>query len=101
MSTDAKVKFQSLTPCTDWFYIGEDTSTGKLVIFRVAAWALRPDGDVVGMIAAYSARTAENEARLVTAPSIGGSYYHRDSLTEDQIKQAADGARPDHWPRRA
>ena len=99
MSTHEKVKILSLTPCTDWFYIGEDASTGKLVIFRVAAWALRSDGDVVGMIAAATARTVENEARLVTPPPIGGSYYHRDSLTADQIKQAADGARPDHWPR--
>lgn len=99
MSTDDHSKIQSLSPCNDWFYIEEGASAGKDNIYRVAAWALRTDGQVIGMIAAASAHTEENVPRLVTPPQLGGAYFHRDSLTPDQIKQAADGARLPRWSR--
>lgn len=84
---------ESLTPCQDWFYVADD-GTGKVIVFRVAAWALQIDGQVVGLISASSAKTPDNVARLVAPPPIGGMYLHRDSLSESQVKQANEGAKP-------
>lgn len=65
-------KIQSLTPCHDWFYVA-DGGAGKDIIFRVAAWALLSDGQVIGMIAVSAATTDQNIARLVAPPPIGGT----------------------------
>lgn len=85
-------KIQNLSPCDGWFYVAHDD--GKDIIFRVAAWAVRDDGQVVGMISASGAVTDEKIPRLVTPPSIGGMYLHRDSLSDSQLKQAVEGSKP-------
>jgi hypothetical protein len=88
MSSD--IRFTSLCPCADWFY----TATGSQdepIVFRVAAWALQDNGDVIGLVSASSATTNANVSRLVGPPPIGGRYVHESQLTPQQRERAALG----------
>lgn len=69
-----------ITPCVDWFYVAPD------VIFRVAAWALYGNGDVVGLVSA-GAVTEEKQAMLISPPPIGGTYLHESKLSIEQKLQ--------------
>ncbi len=78
---------KSLTPCNDWYFVAKGTRDEDIV-FRVAAWALLQNSDVIGLISASGAGTETNVARLVAPPPIKGMYIAGDQLTPSQRGQA-------------
>jgi hypothetical protein len=67
-------KIAQIAPCNGWIFRHRGVDN-RDVNHPVAAWALLDNGDVIGLIPASDATTANNEARLVAPPPVGGTYH--------------------------
>ncbi|CAG9235939.1 hypothetical protein PSP6_690105 [Paraburkholderia tropica] len=79
------------TPATDWYFVHKGASdSAPPVVYQVAAWGQKENGEVVGLVGAFGADQAkEGKApHLVTVPPVAGSYLHREQLTGDEVLQA-------------
>ncbi|WPN56700.1 hypothetical protein [Pseudomonas sp. P9_31] len=75
-----------IIPCNDWYYVGfpDDDSS---ILEPIAAWALRSDGTVIGLINEYKQHEGEHTVQLVPAsPSQEvGAYAHVTQLNNAQL----------------
>lgn len=73
-----------ITPCEDWFFVCSPSDGGE-VVERVAAWALRADGTVVGLVNNFRNQAPGSTAELVPASANDddepGQYTHLNDLT--------------------
>jgi len=77
--------YKQIIPAEDWFFVSKDTG-GKIVVFRVAAWALQEDGgDVVGLVGHVTSEP-NRTPRLIPVPPDGGLYKHLSELTISELK---------------
>jgi hypothetical protein len=85
---------KNIVPCDGWYFTAPAPSEHESpIVFKVAAWALYENGDVVGLVNASGATTRENVGRLVAPPPIKGSYRSEDQLNTEQ--RTAAGSRID------
>ena len=83
------MKIQNISACSGWFFCGKGARSEDIVL-RVAAWGVRENGEVVGLIAAANAVTGDNVPRLAEPPSgIKGIYLPEEKLTHNQKVRAA------------
>lgn len=64
---------------TGWVFRHEDPA-GRPIVYAVAVWAMRDDGNVVGLISLGG--TDEN--RLFEVPPVKGRYLRDDELTDEE-----------------
>jgi hypothetical protein len=73
-----------ITPATDWFFIHPSESGETPIAHPIAAWALQPNGDVVGLIGNDPA-IARGLPKLAMVPSVpGGAYKHISAMTDKE-----------------
>jgi hypothetical protein len=76
-------KIVQITPCVDWFYVGNSEGVGD-VVCRVAAWALYEDGVVLGLVSENVEVSASEAPQLNIPPEYPGEYLHVTQLTKWQ-----------------
>ncbi len=80
------VKFSSIIPAEDWFFVFKDNQ-GNPVVNRIAVWAMNENSEVIGLIGGIDVRGSENKTqRLVSVPPVSGLYLHKDELSSDELK---------------
>ena len=88
-------KIVQITPCTGWFYVADSSDPRSGGVFEpVAAWALREDGSVVGLINDGRDSNQIGGAYLVPATAQDacdpiGEYLHESQL--DDLQEIAAG----------
>ena len=81
--TESKLpRYVSLVPANDWYFVHEGTTPDRRrVLHRVAVWAQREDGSVIGLISVEKMQDGPHQVpRLVEPPPIEGGYLHEDQL---------------------
>jgi hypothetical protein len=79
------MKYISMIPATDWFFVHKNSGVGpQYFVNHLAAWALTDEGESVGLLPASDpALKGQTSAKLVEPPPIEGEYIHKDRLTAD------------------
>jgi hypothetical protein len=82
--------FQSIIPAVDWFFSHDGVDPADPpVVHRLAAWGMTEDGDVIGLISAFSKEPGSNlprAARLNAVPPVPGWYKHASDLTQAELE---------------
>lgn len=81
-------KYITVTPCDNWFFVHAGNPQ-RPVVYRVAAWAQRSNGEVIGLTGAgngHSGTHASNYVvpKLVTLPPGKGDFRHLDELNDNE-----------------
>jgi hypothetical protein len=81
--------YKTIIPATDWFFV--HTGHKEPVVWPLAAWALKENGETVGLIGAFGKEQAENNETpsLSAVASAPGRYLHRSQLTQQERELAA------------
>lgn len=79
--------YKQIIPATDWFHVEYKKTQNNLCMYRIVAWGLTEEGQVIGLISVNGSQQNDGlnnkMARLVTVPPTGGGMYkHRDELSE-------------------
>jgi hypothetical protein len=83
------MKIQNVSACSGWYFCGKGVR-GEDIVLKIAAWGIRENGEVVGLIAAVNAVTGDNIPRLAEPPAgIKGTYQPEEKLTHGQKVKAA------------
>ena len=79
--------YKQIIPATDWYFRHDNVSgvTGKSTLYQLAAWALKENGEVVGLV---TVRDDNGRPKLVTPPPVPGDYLHKEQLTDDEKEWA-------------
>lgn len=78
------MNYKQIIPATDWYFChATDLKNQPVVVYQLAAWALKDDGSITGLVTIYDPK--EGRAKLVTPPPVKGSYLHKEQLTEEEI----------------
>ncbi len=84
-----------------WYFVFQKTSgPGYPAIFsRVILWQRYENNEVIGLIAAEGTTNDEGTIvnRLVTPPSVSGSYLHWDEMSEADREAALSQCRPGYF----
>jgi len=83
--------YTAIIPATDWFFAHKRVNEQEPpVVWNLAAWGLKGDGDVIGLIGAFGPQHAEERKtpHLVSVPPVAGAYLHRSQLTDGEFEQA-------------
>ena len=67
-------EYVSISQAVDWFWVDPDS-----IVYRVAVWATRTDGKVVGLLPVLT-----EGALLTPPPPIKGIYKHESELTAEE-----------------
>jgi len=84
--------YKTIIPATDWYFSHPRVNDKEPpVVWRLAAWGLKEDGEVIGLVGAFGPdHAAEGKApHLVSIPKVPGAYLHRSQLTDIELQQAA------------
>ncbi|WP_394745546.1 methionyl-tRNA formyltransferase [Shigella flexneri] len=75
--------YKQIIPAIDWYFRHDNVSgvTGKSTLYQLAAWALKENGEVVGLV---TVRDDNGRSKLVTPPPVPGDYLHKEQLTDDE-----------------
>ena len=78
----SNTSYKQIIPATDWYFRHDNVSgvAGKSTVYQLAAWALKENGEVVGLV---TVRDDNGRPKLVTPPPVPGDYLHKEQLTED------------------
>lgn len=96
----SNTSYKQIIPATDWYFRHDNVSgvAGKSTVYQLAAWALKENGEVVGLV---TVRDDNGRPKLVTPPPVPGDYLHKERkrlartvliFTEksDQLSRATD-----------
>lgn len=82
--------YTSIIPATDWCFVHNGESE-KLppVVWRLAAWGVNSDGNVIGLIGAFGEQQGASgkTPSLSSVPTVAGRYLHREQLNEMENEQ--------------
>ncbi|HDV8014480.1 TPA: methionyl-tRNA formyltransferase [Escherichia coli] len=83
----SNTSYKQIIPATDWYFRHENVSgvAGKSTVYQLAAWALKENGEVVGLV---TVRDDNGRPKLVTPPPVLGDYLHKEQLTDDEKEWA-------------
>lgn len=85
--------YRQLSPADGWHFVSKDETSGKPIVFTLAAWALVEDGSaVIGLVGEVPGGGPNREsssynmmARLVAVPPIEGVYKHISGMTSAEL----------------
>ncbi len=79
----SNTSYKQIIPATDWYFRHDNVSgvAGKSTVYQLAAWALKENGEVVGLV---TVRDDNGRPKLVTPPPVPGDYLHKEQLTDDE-----------------
>ncbi|MCS3459119.1 hypothetical protein [Aeromonas sp. BIGb0445] len=81
MSNNNEQGYKQIMPADGWHFRHETAQqNGDFVMYRLAAWALTHDGNVIGLVAANF--QDQQPQRLFSVPPVPGVYKHADELTK-------------------
>ncbi|MFK0665720.1 hypothetical protein [Aeromonas salmonicida] len=81
MSASNEQGFKQIMPADGWYFRHETAQqNGDFVMYRLAAWALTHDGNVIGLVAANF--QDQQPQRLFGVPPVPGVYKHAEELTK-------------------
>lgn len=66
--------YVSISQAVEWFWVDPDR-----IVFRVAVWAARADGEVVGLLPVLN-----EGALLAPPPNYEGTYRHKSELSDEE-----------------
>ncbi|EBD0388393.1 methionyl-tRNA formyltransferase [Salmonella enterica] len=83
----SNTSYKQIIPATDWYFRHDNVSgvAGKSTLYQLAAWALKENGEVVGLV---TVRDDNGRPKLVTPPTVPGDYLHKEQLTDDEKEWA-------------
>ncbi|EBS0579461.1 methionyl-tRNA formyltransferase [Salmonella enterica subsp. enterica serovar Enteritidis] len=83
----SNTSYKQIIPATDWYFRHDNVSgvAGKSTVYQLAAWALKENGEVVGLV---TVRDDNGRPELVTPPPVPGDYLHKEQLTDDEKEWA-------------
>lgn len=83
----SNTSYKQIIPATDWYFRHDNVSgvAGKSTVYQLAAWALKENGEVVGLV---TVRDDNGRPKLVTPPPVSGDYLHKEQLTDDEKEWA-------------
>ncbi|HBD4972981.1 TPA: methionyl-tRNA formyltransferase [Escherichia coli] len=83
----SNTSYKQIIPATDWYFRHDNVSgvAGKSTVYQLAAWALKENGEVVGLV---TVRDDNGRPKLVTPPAVPGDYLHKEQLTDDEKEWA-------------
>ncbi|ELU3374160.1 methionyl-tRNA formyltransferase [Escherichia coli] len=83
----SNTSYKQIIPATDWYFRHDNVSgvAGKSTVYQLAAWALKENGEVVGLV---TVRDDNGRPKLVTPPPVPGDYLHNEQLTDDEKEWA-------------
>ncbi|EBW9252706.1 TPA: methionyl-tRNA formyltransferase [Salmonella enterica subsp. enterica serovar Enteritidis] len=83
----SNTSYKQIIPATDWYFRHDNVSgvAGKSTVYQLAAWALKENGEVVGLV---TVRDDNGRPKLVTPPPVLGDYLHKEQLTDDEKEWA-------------
>lgn len=69
----SNTSYKQIIPATDWYFRHDNVSgvAGKSTVYQLAAWALKENGEVVGLV---TVRDDNGRPKLVTPPPVPGDY---------------------------
>ncbi|MGP8437762.1 hypothetical protein ACT2FY_38725 [Paraburkholderia fungorum] len=90
--------YKTIIPATDWFFVHEGHK--EHVVWPLAAWGLKENGETVGLIGAFGREQANSNqtpslSPVVTAP---GRYLHLTQLTRQERELAGKRANLESAP---
>ena len=76
--------YKQIIPATDWYFMHDNVpgEHGESTVYQLAAWALKENGDIVGLVTVRDIDTGH--PKLVTPPPVPGDYLHKEQLTDDE-----------------
>jgi len=80
--------YKQIIPATDWYFRHDNVPGDKVkaTLYQLAAWALKEDGDIVGLVTIRDMGTGH--PKLITPPPVPGDYLHKDQLSDDEKEWA-------------
>ncbi|WP_039061721.1 MULTISPECIES: hypothetical protein [Enterobacteriaceae] len=83
----SNTSYKQIIPATDWYFRHDNVSgvAGKSTVYQLAAWALKENGEVVGLV---TVRDDNGHPKLVTPPPVPSDYLHKEQLTDDEKEWA-------------
>ncbi|MBR8028540.1 hypothetical protein KDX27_31365 [Burkholderia cenocepacia] len=83
--------YKTIIPATDWYFSHPRANEQEPpVVWNLAAWGLKEDGEVIGLVGAFGPQQAGEgkTPHLVSIPPVAGAYLHRSQLTDVELEQA-------------
>jgi hypothetical protein len=83
--------YKSIIPATDWFFTHKNVNEqDPPVVWCLAAWGLKEDGEAIGLVGAFGLQQAAERKtpHLVSVPPVAGTYLHRSQLTDIEFQQS-------------
>lgn len=83
--------YKQIIPATDWYFRHDNVpgEHGESTVYQLAAWALKENGDIVGLVTVRDIDTGH--PKLVTPPPVPGDYLHKEQLTDDEKRGRKSG----------
>lgn len=80
--------YKQIIPATDWYFRHDNVPgvAGKSTVYQLAAWALKENGDIVGLVTVRDPKSGQ--PKLVTPPPVVGDYLHKEQLTDEEMVAA-------------
>ncbi|WP_175857328.1 methionyl-tRNA formyltransferase [Burkholderia anthina] len=81
--------YKTIIPATDWFFVHQGHN--EPVVWPLAAWALKDNGETIGLIGAFGREQADKGQTPFLSPVVSspGRYLHRSQLTKQERELAA------------
>lgn len=88
-SNENTMGYKSVVAALDWVFVVLPVPPGnELIVWRIAAWALSEQGDVVGLVSVRGGGQGDEvmgkTCRLVAPPPLRGIYKHISELDQDE-----------------